>query len=82
MSGFVCPKCGEVTHILRSGGGRAMAEDMGVPFMGSIPIDPTVAESGDLGQAFVLHHASSPTAELMRAVVAPLMELPKPSHGV
>jgi Mrp family chromosome partitioning ATPase len=79
MSGFVCPKCGEVTHILRSGGGKRMADDMGVPFLGSIPIDPSVAEAGDLGQAFVLHHASSPTAELMRSVVAPLLNLPAPA---
>jgi Mrp family chromosome partitioning ATPase len=76
MSGFVCPKCGELTHILRSGGGRLMAEDMGVPFFGSIPIDPMVAEAGDMGQAFVMHHAASPTAELMRGVVAPLLDLP------
>jgi len=76
MSGFVCPKCGEVTHILRSGGGKLMADDMGVPFFGSIPIDPMVAEAGDMGQAFVMHHASSPTAELMRSLVAPLLELP------
>lgn len=76
MSGFVCPKCGEVTHILRSGGGKLMAADMGVPFLGSIPIDPMVAEAGDMGQAFVMHHAASPTAEIMRSVVAPLLELP------
>ncbi len=76
MSGFVCPKCGELTHILRSGGGRLMAEDMGVPFLGSIPIDPMVAEAGDLGQAFVMHHAASPTAEIMRGVIAPLLDLP------
>jgi ATP-binding protein involved in chromosome partitioning len=76
MSGFVCPKCGEVTHILRSGGGRSMAEDMGVPFLGSIPMDPMVAESGDMGRAFVMHNAASPTAELLRRVVAPLLDLP------
>ena len=77
MSGFVCPKCGELTNILRSGGGRLMAEDMGVPFLGSIPIDPMVAEAGDMGQAFVMHHSASPTAEIMRSVVAPLLELPR-----
>lgn len=75
MSGFVCPKCGEVTQILRSGGGRLMAEDMKVPFLGSIPIDPLVAEAGDMGRAFVMHYPSSPTAEIMRAVVAPLLAL-------
>ena len=76
MSGFVCPKCGEVTHILRSGGGRSMAEDMGVPFMGSIPMDPMVAEAGDMGRAFVMHNATSLTAQIMRSVIAPLLDLP------
>ena len=79
MSGFVCPKCGETTHILRSGGGQAMAQDMGVPFLGSIPIDPQVALAGDEGQAFVLHYTSSPTATLMRTIVEPLLHLPDPS---
>jgi len=75
MSGFVCPKCGELTSILRSGGGRAMAEDMGVPFLGSIPMDPQVAEAGDDGQAFIMNHAASPTATIMRSIVDPLLAL-------
>lgn len=72
MSGFACPKCGEVTPILRAHGGRDMAEEMGVPFLGSIPIDPLVAELGDEGKAFVEHAASSPAAGAFRAVVREL----------
>ncbi len=75
MSGFVCPHCNEVTPILRTGGGQAMAEDMGVPFLGSIPIDPLVAEAADAGQAFVMHYATSPTAEIMRKIVAPILAM-------
>ena len=75
MSGFVCPKCGEITHILRSGGGRRMADDMGVKFLGAIPIDPAIAESGDLGLAFLRYCAASPTAEIIRAIVQPLLAL-------
>ncbi|RJQ73281.1 MAG: ATP-binding protein [Desulfobacteraceae bacterium] len=78
MSGFVCPKCGEVTQILRSGGGRRMADDMHVPFLGAIPIDPGIAESGDIGLAYVRYCAASPTAELMHAIVEPIMALDKP----
>jgi ATP-binding protein involved in chromosome partitioning len=52
MNGFVCPKCGELTQILRSGGGRNIAENMGVPFLGSIPMDPKIAESCDSGRPF------------------------------
>ncbi len=75
MSGFACPKCGEVTQILRSGGGRRIAESMGVPFLGAIPIDPQIADSGDSGRAFVQHYAATATAATMRTVIAPLLDL-------
>jgi ATP-binding protein involved in chromosome partitioning len=75
MSGFVCPKCGEVTHILCSGGGRRIAEDMGVPFLGSIPIDPKIAEACDSGRAFVHHDATTPVAEVMRSIISPIAAL-------
>lgn len=72
MSGFVCPRCGEVTAILRSGGGRRIAEDMGVPFLGSIPIDPKIAEACDEGRPYVVAHADSPTGAIMREIVGRL----------
>ena len=72
MSGFACPKCGEVTPILRANGGRVMANEMGVPFLGSIPIDPLIAESGDDGKAFVESAASSPVAGAFREIVREL----------
>lgn len=39
MSGFVCPHCSECTDIFGSGGGRSMADEFGVPFLGSVPMD-------------------------------------------
>jgi len=74
MSGFACPKCGEVTPILRSGGGRVMADEMSVPFLGSIPIDPLIAESGDAGKAFVESSERSPAAGTFREIVRTLTE--------
>lgn len=68
MSGFACPRCGEVTPILRSGGGRKTAEDMQVPFLGSIPIDPAIAEACDGGRAFLRDFAASPTARILREI--------------
>ncbi len=50
MSGFVCPHCGEKTHIFGSGGGAKMSEQMNVPFLGEIPIDPKMVEMGDAGK--------------------------------
>ena len=49
MSGFSCPHCGTVTEIFKSGGGKSMAENMDVPFLGSIPIESQVVHSGDGG---------------------------------
>ena len=40
MAGFVCPHCSECTNVFSSGGGRAMAAAVGVPFLGSVPLDP------------------------------------------
>lgn len=56
MSGFTCPHCGKVTDIFKNGGGEKMAGDMGVPFLGSIPIEHQIAASGDSGKPF--HNAA------------------------
>ncbi|KAK7541536.1 P-loop containing nucleoside triphosphate hydrolase protein [Phyllosticta citricarpa] len=40
MAGFVCPNCSECTHVFSKGGGQVMAAEFGVPFLGSVPIDP------------------------------------------
>jgi len=47
MSGFVCPKCGEITDIFKRGGGEQMATNMLVPYLGRIPLDPIIAQQGD-----------------------------------
>ena len=73
MSGFACPKCGEISSILGAGGGKKIAHDMGVPFLGSIPIDPVIAESGDAGLAFVRHHATAITATIMQNIINPII---------
>ena len=49
MSGFVCPHCSECTDIFGSGGGKAMAEEFKVPFLGAVPMDAqfiTLVEEG------------------------------------
>jgi len=75
MSGFACPKCGEVTQVFRTGAGQEIARDMLVPYLGSIPLDPQVAEACDTGRAFVHHYASTPTAKVMLDLVQPLLTL-------
>ncbi|KAF3900351.1 Cytosolic Fe-S cluster assembly factor CFD1 [Trichophyton interdigitale] len=44
MSGYTCPCCGEVSNVFSKGGGKVMAEDMGIRFLGAIPIDVSFGE--------------------------------------
>jgi len=80
MSGFACPHCGETTSILRKGGGSQIASDMGVPLLTSIPIDPQIATACDNGRSFINHYADTPTAELMRDILTPLLALDTVAH--
>lgn len=73
MSGFACPKCGEITQILSSGAGRQISDDMNVPFLGAIPIDPKIAEACDGGRAFVQDYSTTPAAEIMRNILTTLL---------
>lgn len=64
MSYFVCGHCQERTEIFGNGGGRRMAEEMGIPFLGEVPIDTRVRSGGDEGQPIV---AAAPDAPAARA---------------
>ena len=75
MSGFVCPKCGEITDIFKSGGGEKMAIQMNVPFLGRIPIDPQIVRACDSGQPYVQHYSSSQAAQAFKEAMLPLLNL-------
>lgn len=62
MSGFVCPKCGEVTEIFSQGGGEKLAQKFNLPLLGKIPLDPRVCQCGDAGRPVVLQFSDSPMA--------------------
>lgn len=59
MSGFTCPHCGESADIFKSGGGAKMSEEMNVPFIGSLPIDPRITLGGDSGNPVVAENDKS-----------------------
>lgn len=75
MSGFVCPRCGEVTDILGAGGGERMAKDMGVPFLGRIPLDPRVTGAGDSGRPIAGSSGESATTLALQGVLAPVLAM-------
>ena len=74
MSGFVCPECNKTVDIFKSGGGEKMAQDMDIPFLGKIPIDPKVVEAGDSGKPFVYFYAETLTAKIMEKMIKPIIE--------
>ena len=69
MSGFVCPHCGEVTNIFKSGGGEATAKEMNVQFLGRVPIEPGIVESGDSGLPVVLKYPESASAKAFEGII-------------
>ncbi len=69
MSGFICPHCNEKIEIFQSGGGKKMAQEMEVAFLGSIPIDPKVGVDSDKGTPFVLSHKDSAAAKAFMEIV-------------
>ena len=67
MSGYECPKCGHVEPIFKTGGGEKTALQLGVPFLGRIPLDPRIALSGDAGMPIV---AAEPDSVSTKAFLA------------
>ena len=73
MSGFVCPHCNEKIEIFSSGGGKKMAQEEGVPFLGSIPIDPKVSADSDKGAPFIISHKDSAAAKAFMEIVSKIV---------
>ena len=67
MAGFRCPDCGNFHEIFGSGGGKAMADENDLPFLGGIPLDPAVRSGGDGGKPIVLEEGSE-TADAFRVL--------------
>jgi ATP-binding protein involved in chromosome partitioning len=74
MSYFVCPHCGERTDIFGHGGARGAAEELGLDFLGEIPLDMRVRESADAGEPIMISDPESPVslaiAEIAQKVAA------------
>jgi ATP-binding protein involved in chromosome partitioning len=70
MSYFVCGRCQERTEIFGNGGGRRMAEEMQIPFLGEVPIDTRVRSGGDEGLPIVSAAPDAPAAQAFTAVAS------------
>jgi len=73
MSGFVCPHCGVESPIFETGGAAGMAEEMGVRFLGRLPIIPSIGRGGDRGTPFALGDAGDPAVKAFEGIVASVL---------
>ncbi|KAM0524523.1 hypothetical protein ACHAPE_000619 [Trichoderma viride] len=71
MSAFVCPNCKGESQIFKAstGGGRALAEEMDIPFLGSVPLDPRIRMACDYGESFFDSFPDSPACIAFKQVV-------------
>ncbi len=74
MSGFVCPHCGERINLFKEGGGERAAAELGVTFLGRVPIDPNIVESGDDGKPFVSSQPESEATKAFTRIVEKVIE--------
>src|SRR5947209_7764476 len=83
MSYFVADD-GKRYEIFRHGGGRKLAEEAGVPFLGELPVDPRVTECGDTGDPIVHKYPDAPISkaygELAQTVVQQLQTTERPGE--
>jgi ATP-binding protein involved in chromosome partitioning len=77
MSGFVCPHCNQRVEVFEGDGGRQMAGDFGVPFLGKVPMDPALARACDLGKPFLAAEHQSLTAEAISSAFELLLNTEK-----
>ncbi|KAJ2767057.1 cytosolic Fe-S cluster assembly factor nbp35 [Coemansia nantahalensis] len=77
MSGFVCPSCHGESRIFypTSGGARALCDELGLPLLGSIPLDPRIGRACDAGSSFLDTCADSPAAQAYADIIVQLRRL-------
>lgn len=68
MSYFACPHCGERTDIFGHGGAQAAAEDLGLEFLGEVPLDAQTRAAGDEGAPITEFQPDSPQAKVFMAL--------------
>jgi ATP-binding protein involved in chromosome partitioning len=74
MSVFVCPHCGQASHIFGHGGARQTAAQLGCDFLGEVPLVPAIRETSDAGTPIVAKSAGSAEAEAFAAIARKVAE--------
>lgn len=76
MSGFVCPKCTNESQIFpaKSGGAEKMAQEMGVPFLGRMPLDPRIAQCTDKGADLIADFSETKSVQSINEIAQKIFE--------
>jgi len=77
MSGLVCPHCGKVINLFKTGGGMITAKKENVRFLGSLPLEPTVVQNGDAGNMALLDREDLEFSRSFSGVVDKILEIHK-----
>ena len=68
MSGLICPHCQKEISLFKKGGGEKAAQELKVPFLGRIPIDPEIVTDCDRGMPFVMSHPDSEATKAFQEI--------------
>ena len=68
MSGLICPHCHKEIDLFKQGGGEALAQERGVPFLGRIPLDPNLVSGGDAGLPYFKGHEDSAVVQAFKHI--------------
>jgi len=69
MSGLICPYCKKEINLFKAGGGEKAASELHILFLGKIPIEPKIVDSGDSGKPFVLNNSDSTAVKSFNEII-------------
>ena len=74
MSGLTCPHCEKKIDLFKKGGGEKTAQEMDVPFLGRVPIDPNIVHSSDTGKPFILENPDSEASKSLISIIDKIID--------
>nr|KAF6441680.1 nucleotide binding protein 1 [Rousettus aegyptiacus] len=76
MSGFICPKCKKESQIFppTTGGAEVMCQNLKIPLLGKVPLDPRIGKSCDEGRSFLIDAPDSPATLAYRSIIQRIQE--------
>jgi Mrp family chromosome partitioning ATPase len=77
MSTLICPHCGEKVDLFKEGGGKRVSQEMEIPFLGRIPIDPEIVTMGDEGKSFITSNPESESTKAFLEIVDRILDTAK-----